>query len=403
MKKKIIAIVIAILIIGGIGGLAVTNKNRNKAISIKTAAVVKGDINAYLSTTAVIQSTDVKQYYGIGAKVKNVNVKIGDKVKKGDILVAYDAQDLSKNVQQAQLQYDNAVLQKQELTNTNADVVNKINNLTQQIQGYQDQIDALKNSKDPSAATKIMELQKSQSAVQQQKDSLKPASDEKVKQQDNAIALSKISLEQAKDNLAKSSNTIVSSIDGTVTVLNAVEGNNGNPAQVAVEVQNLDSLKAKMLCGKYDIQKVTIGESAEIKNGNNIYKGQVSQIDPIAVNSVSAAGQETNLPVYVTINDKTSDLKVNFDVDIDILVAQQKNVIKIPAESIKTEKDGSSYVYIIKGNKAAKQKITMGVQSDMEVEVKDGLTVGDKVILNPVNTISDGTVIKETSLNKKVL
>lgn len=395
MKKKIIAIIITVVVLGSIGGLAVANKNRNKTVSIKTSAVVKGDIESYLSTTAVIQSKNVKQYFGIASKVKSVNVKLGDKVKKGDVLVTYDVQDLNKNVQQAQIQYNNAVLQKQELVNANNDTNNKISELTSSIQSYQNQIDVLKNSKDPSATAKIQTLQQQMNTLEQQKDNLKPATNEKIQEADNAISLAQISLAQANDNLNKNTSSIVADIDGTVTVLSAVVGNTGTPAQVAVEVQDLDNLQAKVLCGKYDAEKVKLGETAEVNNGGVTYKGQVSNIAPIAVSTVSNSGQETNLPVYVDITDKTPDLKVNFDADIDILVAEQKDVIKVPAESIKTEKDGTSYVYIVQGNKAIKKKITIGVQSDMEVEVKSGVNVGDKVILNPVNTITDGTSVTE--------
>lgn len=401
MKKKIVAIIIAVALIGGIGGLAVVNRNKNRMVSIKTASVVKGDVESYLSTTAVIQSKNVKQYFGIASKAKIVNVKLGDKVKKGDVLVVYDVQDLNKNVQQAKIQYDNAVLQKQELINSNSDTNSKIDEITSTIQSYQNQIDTLKNSKDPVAASKIQTLQQQLSTLQQQKDNLKPASSEKLQEADNAVSLAQISLDQANDNLAKNTNSIVSDIDGTVTALNAVVGNTGNPSQIAVEVQDLDSLQAKVLCGKYDAQNVKLGETAEIKNGSNTYKGQVSNIDPIAVNTVSSSGQETNLPVYVDIADKAPNLKVNFDADIDILLADQKDVIKIPAESIKTEKDGSSYVFVVQENKAVKRKVTLGIQSDTEVEVKQGVSVGDKVILNPVNTITDGTPVTEKAASKR--
>ncbi|MDP4144280.1 MAG: HlyD family efflux transporter periplasmic adaptor subunit [Bacillota bacterium] len=401
MKKRILTIIISVVVIGGIVGLGMVNANRKKFVSVKSSTVTKGDINAYLSTTAVILSKDKAQYYGIQAKVTSVNVKLGDKVKKGDVLVTYEVQDLNNNVKQAQLQYDNSVLQKQDLLDQNTDTNNKIADLNNQITDLNNQIDVLKKGNDSQAASKIQQLNQQVSSIQTQLNNLKPVSSTKLSEADNAIALAKVSLDQAKENLAKNTNQIVADMDGTVTQLNATVGAMGNPAQVAVEVQNLDDLEGKVSASKYDMLKLKAGEEATLKYGNKTYKGKVSSVDPIAVNTTSSSGQDVTTPVYVDITDNPENLKINYDVDIDILVGQSKDVIKISAESIKTDKDGSSYVYVIEGNKAVQKKVTLGLQSDLDVEVKDGLKAGDKVILNPSATINNGTLVKDTSAAKK--
>lgn len=45
-----------VVLIGGAVFFRTTRNNKGKYIEIKTAAVVKGDIKSYLSTTAVIKS-----------------------------------------------------------------------------------------------------------------------------------------------------------------------------------------------------------------------------------------------------------------------------------------------------------------------------------------------------------
>lgn len=133
MKKKITISIVIIFIVGGILYLNLSKKNEQNFVSVKTSVVEQGEIKSYLSTTATIKSKNSKDYYPLQGKVKKVNVKLGDKVTKGQVLVEYETQDLNSAVKQAQIQYDNAVLSKKILTNNNNDIKNKIADLNKQI------------------------------------------------------------------------------------------------------------------------------------------------------------------------------------------------------------------------------------------------------------------------------
>ena len=75
----------------------------------------------YLSTTGMIQSKSEKDYTDSStAKISNVNVSVGDKVKKGDTLITYDTADLSSQVSSSKIAYNNALSQKQDAVNKNS-------------------------------------------------------------------------------------------------------------------------------------------------------------------------------------------------------------------------------------------------------------------------------------------
>ena len=95
------------------------------------------------------------------------------------------------------------------------------------------------------------------------------------------------------------------------------------------------------------------------------------------------------------ILDKADNLKIDFDADIDILLNDVKSVLKVPAESVKTDKTGKNYVYVVDGEKARERVVKLGVQSETEVEILEGIKAGEKVVLNPVATIKDGVLIKD--------
>ena len=383
MKKRTITTIVTVLIIGSIMSMVIYSKNKAQIKTVKVAVTKKGDINSYLSTTAIIKSKNAKDYYGSQLKINKVNVAVGDRVKKDQNLITYDVTDLNSQVTQAQLQYNNSVLQKQDLINQRDSINSKISDLDTKISEAE-------NSSDPSVRAGVTSLQ-------QQKNSLQPISDVKVEQADNSVALAKASLDAANSKLSSAQSGIVSQIDGVVTSLTAVEGSIANPAQVLATVQDLDNLKAVVSLGKYDAQKVMMGQAAVIKNAGISYNGKVSFIEPSAEKSTAAAGGDTTLESDIDITSKADGLKVDFDVDVDILLASKVSVIKIPVEAIKTDKFGNSYVFINSNGVAKQKNIKTGITSDIESEITQGLTEGERVILNPSSTISNGTKVKESA------
>lgn len=398
MKKRIIAIVAVVVVVGGLVSLRIAARNKSMYTSVKTTVVGKGDIKSYLSTTATLKSKNIKNYYGPVAKVGSVAVKVGDSVKKGQVLVTYDVQDLNSQVKQAQIQYNNAVLSKQMLVGNNNDIQSKISDLNSKISDLNNQINQLANSSkgNPTGIDPTSQLKQQLASYQSQKDALKPISDEQFKQADNQIQLAKLTLDSANQNASKNVSNIVADFDGTVTSVNVEQGAMGNSAQPAVVVQDLNNLEAVVEVGKYDADKVKVGEEAVVKNGDKEYKGKVAYIDPAAKTVNSPTGADTNLEVDVDILDKPEGLKVNFDTDIDILLGQVNDTITIPAETIRTDKNGKNYVYVVQGEKAVEKTVQLGLQSDMDAQVIDGIKAGDKVILNPSATISNGTLVKDT-------
>ena len=392
MRKKWIFGIIAAVIIAAVAVSVVTGKgplgifkSNGKGEIVKTAIVKKNDVNAYLSTTAVIKSKYKNEYYSQQAKTVKVNVSVGDKVKDGKVLIVYEKQDTSTQVSLAQIQYNNAVLSRSELRNQNNDIKNQIKDLESQIKD-------LKLSPDPTAQAKI-------DSLKQQKASLKPISSQKFKQADNAIESARISLNSAKRNNSKNINQIISKSDGVVTELNAVVGSMGSGAQIAVVVQDLTSLKAVVTLGKFDASKVQIGQSAKISIGKssstNIIKtvsGTVSFIDPAA--KLSPTGDAT-LGVEVDILEQTDALKIDFTADIDILTASATSAISIPSECIRYEKGGRALVYVVKDGVIEIREAQLGVVSETYTQILKGVIVGEKVVLNPTTVLVNGTQVAE--------
>ena len=415
MKKKVIIVIIAAVVIVGIVGLRVSSKNKNNFTSVRTASVAKGNINAYLSTTATIKSKNSKSYFSPQqSKVKSVNVKVGDKVKKGDVLVTYQVQDTSAAVKQAQINLSNAQSQKQDLLNTVASNNQKLTDTNNQINDVTNQINALKEqqNKDPNfqkngGATQLQQLNSTLSQLNSTKSSI-PDLTEKLKQADNQIALAQTNLDTANTNASQSTDKNVADFDGVVTAVNAVVGSSqvvgassgagsGASAGAAVVIEDQSNLQAEVNLDKYSAAEVKVGQASDLTFANKNYKGKVSYVAPAAETTNSTTGQTTTLPADIDIDAPQEGLVEGFDADVNILIGQVNDVIKVPAESIKTDKSGKNYVFIVSNNKAVQKEVQLGLQSDTEAQINSGVNVGDKVILNPSASIQNGTAVKDST------
>ncbi|KRU24847.1 efflux RND transporter periplasmic adaptor subunit [Clostridium botulinum] len=352
MKKKTIIITGVVLLIGLFVILGIFKSKKNSNISVKTIKVTKGNVESYLSTTGNVVSKNKKEYFGGQAKVKKVNVKVGDKVKKGQSLLNFDMSELENDRQVAQMEYDNAISQKKALKTQKNSEQNKMNSITSS----------------------------------------------QIEQVENAVRLAELKLESVNDKINESEET-VADIDGIVTEVNAQAGGiSTGQGQPLVVVENVDDLKVAVSLGKYDSTKVKKGMKAFVKNDDKKYEAKVDFIAPTAKKTVKEAGggNDTTLDceIYLSKNN-TKDLRIGFDVDVDILLGESKNVLKIPLESIKTDKYNKSHVYVVEEGKVKEKPVQLGTQSDMEAEIISGLKSGEKVILNPNASIKTGVSVQE--------
>lgn len=377
-KRKWIIFVIVIGVVAGFA-LILANGRTKTDFPVKTAKVVRENIQSVLSTNALIQSQKTKEYMGSAQyTVEKVHVKVGDKVKAGDILLSYDTTDLTLAVQQAQLQLDNAILNKAELTAQQEQINKDILELEQQIF-------ALSGSIDPQDMAELQTLIQKRKAIQ-------PIAQEKFRLMDNSIEMARLNLKSSQDKLDKALQGIIAEFDGVVTEVNAQEGAPLSMAQAAFVVKQLDNLKGIVKVGKYDAEKIKLGQKVTLTNANSTYQGVVSFIDPVAKKEMGAAG-EAMLQIEISIDKPDEYLKVDFDISADILIAEAQNVLTTPMECLFYDKNEKTYVYVVKDGKAVLTPVTIGIQSDTKAEVLDGLSEGDDLVVNPSDLLTDGTLV----------
>ncbi len=131
-KKKVIVPICIILVIAIVVGciFGVTKSKSGEEVTLNTIST--GDIYEKVSLTGDVSAGTKKDYkVGTVATVKDVKVKVGDQVKKGDVLATFDTSSLDNQVSSLENSYNDSVksynnaLASQKSNKKKADALNK--------------------------------------------------------------------------------------------------------------------------------------------------------------------------------------------------------------------------------------------------------------------------------------
>jgi HlyD family secretion protein len=179
--------------------------------------------------------------------------------------------------------------------------------------------------------------------------------------------------------------TIRSSTNGTLTQLGTTAmplevGMRVAPGTILAKIAQPNKLKATLKIPETQVKDVAIGQVASIDTRNGIIPGHVSRIDPAAVNGT--------VDVDVTLEGQLPQgARPDLSVDGTITLERLSNVVYVgrpvvgqPGAKITLFKlDGE-------GKEAQRVPVSLGRSSVNNIEVVDGLKVGDQVILSDMSS-----------------
>ena len=148
-KQKIVISIVAALLIIALGVTAYVMISKKTRTTVALADVTAGDITETLKLSGTVNSENQASFEILdGTYVKSVNVRVGDAVKKGDVLATFDTSSLSDVVAQKRENYNAAMSQyRKYASNANASVA-RLESLSKQIEQKQQEIEKLSEKVD---------------------------------------------------------------------------------------------------------------------------------------------------------------------------------------------------------------------------------------------------------------
>ncbi len=410
MSKKTIYILlaVAVVLIGTLIGLSKSGVigSKDKGTEIEIANVAASTIVETVSATGKIQpEIEVKISSEVSGEIIALNVKEGQVVKKGDLLVKInpDLYTSSYNRTISNLSGTKAGLNQSEASYKEAKA-NYDRNKSLYDKGIISRADW-----DKAVASFEVAKANKQNAYY------------------NVQSASATVLE-AKDNLGRT--TIYAPADGTISVLNVELGERvlGTQQMAGTEilrVANLNNMEVEVDVNENDIVKIKVGDKANVEVDAYLkkqFKGVVTSISNSA-SSTLTADQVTNFKVKVRILKESyqdllegkpstySPFRPGMTATVDIITNTKSNILTVPISSVVVKSDTAAVkeikvedpneekskpksdkkfecVFVKVGNKAKIRIIKTGIQDDTNIEVLSGLKKGDVVITGPYTTVS---------------
>ncbi|MEJ7779545.1 MAG: efflux RND transporter periplasmic adaptor subunit [Daejeonella sp.] len=438
---KYVLIGAGVLVVIAIAGNKLGWFGKSETVQVAVEKVTKRSIVETVSASGKVQpEVEVKLSAEVSGEVVELHVKEGDVVKKGQLLCkvrpdvlqsGYDRAVASLNSQRASLASSQQQLKQAQANFANTSAKFKRNQeLFNKKVISAAEFDAVKAEYE--AARANLE------AVRQNMVGSRFGVD-----QSNAV------VKEAGANLAKT--TIYAPVDGVISKLSVELGDRilGTSQMAGTEIMrisNLSSMEVSVDVNESDINRVSVGDIAEIEVDafqNQKFKGEVTEIASSSNVVGTSTDQVTNFTVKVRILPESyskllvsnsanpSPFRPGLSATVDIQT-EQFNGIAVPIQSVTTreekkeikegapggppanapaaEKEKKSsepvkeYVFVHSGGKVKQVLVTTGIQDDMFILVKSGLKGGEEVVSGPFTAISktlkDGAMVEKVDKEK---
>ncbi len=352
--------------------------------------VKQGDFSVSVRGNGVLVPADIEWLASqIDARVERVIVKPGKKVKKGDLIVQLSNSNLVQQMEEAQWELEalsaetnaekvaleTALLDQQALL-LNAKLDYEASSLKQVAQA--------KLIKRGSGAVSQIDYEQTLLQTNQLKQRLAIQEKRFNKMQENHIAqasASKARLSKMK-KVVNRLNQQVEELNVRATIDSVVQAMPLEPGQqitIGTNIAKLarhDSLIAELQIPELQISNVAQGQPVVIDTHNSKINGQVVRVDPAVVNG--------NVQVDIVLVGKLPpEARPDLSVDGEIKVAEIENALHV-SRPLFAQSQSSSAVYklVDNGEFAERVFVKLGKGSPNEIEVIEGLNVGDKIIVS---------------------
>jgi HlyD family secretion protein len=176
--------------------------------------------------------------------------------------------------------------------------------------------------------------------------------------------------------------------DGLISKRDAHIGNIASSGTTLFSMIRMNRLELRAAANDIDLPKFHVGQNVDIsttEDGQTHIAGKVTLVSP----QVDAT---TRLGVVRVELPKDSGLKPGMFVRGEVQLGQ-RSALTVPVDALVT-RNGQSLVYILDGDRAINRPVKTGYQSETFVEISEGLTPNQTVIVKGARFLSDRDIVR---------
>lgn len=350
-----------------------------QAVNYITSPVTKGNVEkTVLADGSISAFKQVSVGAQVSGQIKKLYVELGDEVKQGDMIAEIDDLKQSNDLKQSEAKLNSLEAQR---TSKQAKLVNY--QLT-----YERQLKLVK---------KGVGVQSDLDSAKADLDAIKAD----IAALDADIVSAQVAVDTAKVNLGYTK--IRSPIDGVIVAIPVDQGQTVNSVQSAptiVKVAQLDKMTIEAQISEADVIGVKKGMPVYftiLGQPNKRFEGlTLRSIEPApdsinSENSTLSSSSTTKSAIYYNglfdVDNPDHLLRISMTAQVYIVLAEAKNVLTIPSQAVqKNLADNKAIIYLLdQHNNVEEREVSLGINNNINVEVKSGLKEGETVIIGSNN------------------
>lgn len=375
------------------------------ASTSETATVVSKNFVSVLrlaGSTEALHSRPILAPELAGAQLNSMVVtrlaQAGARVHKGDLLVEFDRQAQIKDALDKKAAYEDLVDQLAEKRATEEAARAKDEDDLHEAQ------DALAKAQLEMGKNEILsriDVEKNQEALAEAQQTLAQLQHTfNLKREAAAADLKTLEIQSdraratmlyAQSNAEKMS--VFSPMDGVV-VLNNIwlgsrigqvqEGDEVRPGVPFMKVVDPSTMEVRVEVNQQDLLNLHVGQPAQIRLDaypNMSFSGVLEELDPLGHPSDQSGTIRTFTTIF-SIQGSNPRLMPDLSASVDLQLANVKNALVVPAESVARATDGD-YVWLKSGNAFEQRAVKIGPSNGLDTVIESGLKLNDVVRRTP--------------------
>lgn len=363
---------------------------RESPLHVRTTKVERGPIRSLVSTNGKVEPVqNFEAHAPIATTVKRLLVKEGDHVRKGQLLLQLDDDDIRTQAARAQEQVKTAQADLAALKSggTQEEVLT-LNSQYAKAKSARDtarhKLEAMRRLQQEGNASPG-EVRAAEDALQQAQADLTLAEQKKAERY-SPPEVAKVQAQAAEAQAAYdaaeyalSKCNVRASIDGVVYSLPVKQGAFVQPGDLLLQEADLSHVLVRAFVDEPDIGRLKIGQKVEVTWDalqGRMWTGTVSTVPA----TVKPRNNRNIGEATCTLDNPDFRLLPNVNVSVTIVVAEENNVLTLRRDGIHND-DEKTYVFQVINGHLKRQAIQISLQNLTRVEVTSGLQEGNVVAL----------------------
>ncbi|MCC6678027.1 MAG: efflux RND transporter periplasmic adaptor subunit [Phycisphaerales bacterium] len=376
-----------------------------KATLVRLEPVLRGTLTKTVSAPGLIEPrTKVEISAQVSARIIALPFREGQEVKKDDVVIRLDADDLAARVDSAKARLNST---QAALEGAKATYQNATGELTRRKELF--------DTKDISKA----ELDQAEEAYR--------AAESRLRQAEFSIDIARADLSAAEKDLSNA--VIVSPFDGVITKLDAevgelvVVGTLNNPGSVIMEIADLTDMLMKAKVDEANVAPVQPAQTAKVFINAYPERTFTATVERVKLfrqlDKDGTAYFETELKLDIPDGMRLrSGLTANADIGVEtlrevMLVPSQsvvdRNIDDLPKDALASEhldkaKKFARVAYVFSEGKVLAKPVSIGPSDLTKTVILGGLAEGDRIVAGPYKalvSLKDGQKVEEDTGHDK--